>query len=172
MSNFDYKTIEQHVNSLTGFTTQDGKKHVGWYAPIYNPCGDIGDSESVVELYKDIYGNEYKGVKETFTVTPFCCFYKDHSNGEYCLLKYPIYEEEANNNPLRLFDESYMKALIEDDEPARHTRRQMIREWLLINAQCQSSVYIENDFSVRSGAPILIHPSAKDSIPEYIKIMG
>ena len=178
MSIFDPKTMKQHVQEfrgdkgLIGFTTQDGKKHVGWYAPIYNPCGDIGDPESVVELYKDIYGKEYKDVKGTFTVSPFCCFYKDHSNDEYCLLKYPIYENEANENPLQLFDESYRKALIEDDEPARHALRQMIREWLLINAQCQSSVYIENDFSVRSDAPILIHPSAKNSIPEYIKIKG
>lgn len=180
MSIFDPKTNQEHVRELDehirgdkgliGFTTKDGKKHVGWYAPIYNPCGDIGDPESVVELYKDIYGKEYKDVKGTFTVSPFCCFYKAHSNDEYCLLKYPIYENEANENPLRLSDESYRKALIEDDEPARHSLRQMIREWLLINAQCQSSVFIENDFSVRSDAPICINSDIKGSIPDFIKI--
>ena len=63
-----------------------------------------------------------------------------------------------------------MKSLIEDDEPAKNALRQMIREWLLINTICQSSVYIENDFSIRSSAPILINPDAKQSIPDYIKI--
>lgn len=179
MSVFDQKTNEEHVRELDehirgdkgliGFTTKDGKKHVGWYAPIYNPYGDIGEPDSVVGLYKDIYGKEYQDVEGTFKVSPFNCYYEDPSKGEYCLLKYPFYENNASN-PLNVCRESYMKSLIEDDEPAKNALRHMIREWLLINTICQSSVYIENDFSIRSAAPILINPDAKQSIPDHIKI--
>ena len=178
MSIFDHKSIEQHVQNLderirgdkglTGFITKDGEKHVGWYDPICNPCADIGHPDSIVKQYTDIYGHTYRDVKETFIVKPFYCFFWESSIGEYCLLKYPLNDIATDNNSLSLFDESFRKELIEDDGPSKKSLCQMIREWLLINSECDSAVYIEKDYSIRSDSIIKIKPDAKNVIPEYI----
>ena len=107
---YQIKELDENIRGdkgLTGFTTKDGKKHVGWYDPIYNPSGDIGEPDAVIEQYIDIYGHTYRDVVGTFDVKPFYCFFWESSNGEYCLLKYPVNDISTDNNSLRLFDESY-----------------------------------------------------------------
>ena len=56
---------------LIGFTTSDGKKHLGFYTPVPNLCGDCWEENSVVEIYTDEFGNEYKDVVEEVPVSTF-----------------------------------------------------------------------------------------------------
>ena len=70
--------MEKH---LIGFVTKDGNKHLGYYTPIVNPCADYWEPDSIVEMYTDEHGNEFKDVEEEVPVNTFPLYSWDNESG-------------------------------------------------------------------------------------------
>ena len=141
----------RNMSTLIKFVTKNGEEHLGWYDPHRTP------------MYYDIYGQDYEEIETSSEVQPFECLYWDSEKDAYHSLPWPLHVEEYKKDWKAIFD---TQRLIEDSRPDEMSLRQMIREWLLLHAKCQSRVYIEKDFSIRSDGQILI--DATERLPDYI----
>ena len=157
------------THNLIGFITSDGSKHLGYYTPIVNPCGDWqpdspNQSESV-EMYTDEYGNEYQDVKATFDVCAVSFYYWDFEQDRYEILPAPTKNTLAERTA-HLFSAD----LVTNDKEVIRAYLWTIREWLLLNAEITMPVYIDKELAIHSEGKISIHADAADMIPQYIKI--
>ena len=134
--------MEKH---LIGFVTKDGNKHLVYYTPIVNPCADYWEPDSIVEMYTDEHGNEYKDVKEEVPINTFPLYSWDNESGGYQLMPSPQPTNLAERMA-HLFSED----LIAEDKSVRMAYLWMIREWLYLNANCSQPVYIDKDFTIHS----------------------
>ena len=53
---------------LIGIITENGDKHLGYYTPLVNPCADYWEPDSIIRMYTDEFGHDYKDVIEEFPV--------------------------------------------------------------------------------------------------------
>lgn len=153
------------MDKLIGFTTSNGEKHLGYYTTIVNPCGDINDSDCIVVLYTDEYGNEYRDVIEEYDVEPITCYYWDKEKGEKQLLPAPKPTTLAERTA-HLFSED----LITEDKSVRTAYLQMIRKWLILNTKGTKEIFIDKDFVIHSEERIEVNSNVINSIPDYIRI--
>lgn len=80
---------QERLRTLVGFETSDGKKHLGYFSPVVNPCGDYRDSDSYIEQYVDEYGTEYRDVTKVIPIEVVDIYYWYSESGEYKLLPSP-----------------------------------------------------------------------------------
>ena len=139
------------MSSLIKFVSKDGIEHIGWYSPYRTP------------MYYDIYGRDYEEIEASSEVQASEFLYWDSEKETYLSLPWLLANEEDKKEWNSVFD---IKGLVEDYRSAEMGLRQMIREWLLLHAECPSRVYIEKDFSIRSEQPIMI--DERQSLPEFI----
>lgn len=149
--------------NLIGFVTKNGNKHLGYYTPIVNPCADYWEPNSIVELYTDEYGNEYKDVIEEIPANSFPLYFWDKKSGDYQLLPAP-HPTTLAERMAHLFSED----LITEDKSIRRAYLWMIREWLYLNANCSQPVFIDKDFIIHSYGAIFFHPNSAKDLPDYI----
>ncbi|MBO4434271.1 MAG: hypothetical protein J5769_02315 [Bacteroidales bacterium] len=154
--------MEKH---LIGFVTKNGSKHLGYYTPIINPCADYREADSIVKMYTDEYGKEYKDVKEEVHVNIFPLYFCDKESEDYKLLPAP-HTTTIAERMAHLFSED----LITEDNSIRMTYLWMIREWLYLNADCSQPVFIDKDYTIHSEGFIKIKDDVKEHIPDYINI--
>lgn len=159
---------QERLRTLVGFETSDGKRHLGYYDPIVNPCGDYREPNSVVERYIDEYGNEYCNVKLEFPVEAADFYYWDAEKDDYQLLVAP--QKDNSDNSLKITSQAYQEWLIKDIKGTEITFFRMIREWLVLNAKCPSPVFMDKDYVIHCDSEIEINPDAIQHIPDYIKI--
>ena len=148
--------MEKH---LIGFITKNGSTHLGYYTPIINPCADYREADSIVKMYTDEHGNEFKDVIEEIPISTFPIYYWDKESGDYQLLPAP--------HPTTLAES---EDLITEDKSIRLAYLWMIREWLYLNANCSQSVFIDRDFTIHSKGRIVLRSNATKLIPDYIHI--
>ena len=152
---------------LIGFITEDGNKHLGYYTPIVNPCADYWEPDSIVKMYADEGGNEFKDVIEEIPISTFPIYYWDKESGDYQLLPAPA-PSTLSEGMASLFS----KDLITEDKSIRRAYLRMIREWLFINTKCSQPVYIDKNYVIRSEGEIVINADALSQIPDYIIIQN
>lgn len=160
---------------LIGFTTSDGKKHLGFYTPVTNPCGEHWEEESFVELYTSVSGKEYRNVIEKFHVNPIKCYYWDEEKGSKELLPAPALPKPSTSaetlaNFYRFFSKDYQDSLITDDKGSRIALLKMIQEWLILNTKGAKGGYVDKEFVIHSEEKIQVNSDVASSIPEYIRI--
>lgn len=169
----DLNKVEAHAKSIIpiGFVTRDGKKHLGFYKPLVNPCGDNQSAEKCQKRYIDIYGNEYFDVTVECSICEVECFYWDELKNEYTPLPSitsptPMgYEEKAMES---------MKGLFRQDLITSNPLPQvasMIRDWLFLNAHCEAPIYIDKSGRIHSDGVIIINQDAAQSVPDYLEIV-
>lgn len=144
-----------------GFITSDGKKHIGYYAPIVNPCGDILEENSFTQAYKDEYGVVFKDVVSEFQISDMEIYYWNTKKEGYVLYENPK-ESSIDEKTAVLFS----KDIVSSDKPCYD----LIREWLIINTDCSSAVYIDKHFFIQTEGELHIAEEAVKDIPDYIKI--
>ena len=151
---------------LIGFTTSDGKKHLGFYTPVPNPCGDCWEENSVVEIYTDEFGCEYNNVINQFHVDPIECYYWDNQMGDKQLLPAPALSKPTTHmeRTASIFSED----IITNDRGVCMGRLREIREWLTLNTRGAKEVYIDKEFVIHSKEKIQVNSDAAGSIPEFI----
>lgn len=152
---------------LIGFVTKNGNKHLGYYTPIVNPCADYWEPDSIVEMYTDEHGNEYKDVVEEVPVSIFPLYSWDIESGGYQLLPAP-HPTTLVERMAHLFSED----LITEDRSIRRAYLWMIREWLYLNAKCSQSLFIDKDYNIHSDGEIVLNSDVAQSIPNYISIIN
>lgn len=165
--------VEAYAKSqiLVGFVTEDGKKHLGFYSPIVNPCGDYNNPDDFQERYTDVYGNEYAKVKGECEICEVDCFYWDELKNEYIPMPVHLLPQEMTNEEKTSKSVSglFRKDLI-TSSPLPQVAS-MIREWLFLNAHCNAPVYIDKGGKIHSEGEIVINNDALHSIPDYIDII-
>jgi len=169
----DLNKVEAYAKShlLVGFFTEDGKKHLGFYSPIVNPCGDYNNPDVFQERYTDVYGNEYAKVKGECEICEVDCFYWDELKNEY--IPMPAYlppkemtdEDRTSKSVSGLFSKDLITS-----SPLLQVAS-MIREWLYLNAHCNAPVYIDISGNIHSEGEIVINNDALQSVPDYISII-
>ena len=153
-----------------GFTTNDVRKHLGYRVSAAN----IGETwefcPSVYGYYYfeeggDKYASPISDIKDVFPVTMVDFYYWDAEQNEYKPLLAP---------PKTTLDERtaslFTKDLITNDNSVRIAHARQIREWLLLNAHCSASVYIDKDFVIYSEEPITIKADLGEQVPDFIRI--
>ena len=159
-------------NNLIGFTTSDGRKHLGYRLSAEN----IGEPW---EFGPSVYGyyyfdedpnqiNPINDVKEVFPVEEVDFFYWDSKTNKYQILPPP--QKEKKEDSLKLFSAEYQERLITETNSPEMALFRMIREWLLLNATCSKPVYIHKDYSIHSDGMITIKDDSAKQIPDYIQI--
>ncbi len=152
---------------LIGFITENGDKHLGYYTPIVNPCADYWEPDSIIRMYTDEFGNEYKDVIEEFPVCEIPLYSWDEQSNSYQLLPPPA-PSTLSERMASLFSED----LITEEKSLRMVRLWKIREWLFINTNWSQPVYIDKDYIIRSEGEIVINADALSQIPDYITIQN
>ncbi len=157
---------------LLGFITSDGEKHLGFYTPIVNPCGDYSNPDDYRKLYTDVHGIEYDNVTGECRISEVSCFYWDELENGYkplpafAPLRRMSYAEKAFESVKGLF----AKDLITSSPlPAIAAR---IREWLILNAQCEAPVYVDKAGQIHSEGKIVFNDDVAQNIPEFMKIVN
>lgn len=152
---------------LIGFITENGDKHLGYYTPIVNPCADYWESDSIIRMYTDEFGNEYKDVIEEFPVCEIPLYSWDEQSNSYQLLPPPA-PSTLSERMAHLFS----KDLITEEKSIRLGYLWKIREWLYLNAKCSQPVYIDKDFIIHSDGEIVLKSDIAQSKPNYITIIN
>ncbi len=169
----DLNKVEAYAKSqlLIGFVTNDGKKHLGFYSPIVNPCGDYNNPDDYQERYTDVYGTKYSKVKGKCEICEVDCFYWDEFKNEYIPMPAYLPPQEMTNEERTSKSVSglFRKDLITSSPLLQMAS--MIREWLFLNAHCSAPVYIDKGGKIHSEGEIVINNDALQSIPDYIDII-
>lgn len=155
--------MQERLTKLVGFVDDKEKKHLGYYSPIVNPCGDYNDPNSYIEAYKDEYRKEYRNVKGVFPIDVVDFYYWDLKKNDRQILP-ALVETTLEERTASLF----AKDLITNDTAARMAYLQMIREWILLNSKCSAPVFIDKEYDIHSDGDIAINPDVTE-IPDYIK---
>ena len=159
-----------NADGLLGFITSDGEKHLGFYTPQVNPCGNHSDSNVYKRIYTDVHGIEYDNVTGKCSISEVSCFYWDEIENDYKPL--PIitphrkisYAEKALESMKGLF----AKDLITSSPlPAMAAR---IQEWLFLNAQCEAPVYVDKIGKIHSDGKIEFNADIAQNVPAFINI--
>lgn len=155
--------------NLIGFTTSDGRKHLGYRLNI-GECWEFGPSVYGYYYFDEDPNqrNPISDVKEVFPVEEVDFFYWDSESAKFQILPAP--QKENNFDALSLFSAAYREWLIKDTKSVEMALYRMIREWLLLNANCTKPVYIHKDYSIHSEGSIVLSANAAKQIPEYIHI--
>ena len=163
-------TINGMTSKMIGFVTKDGKKHLGFYAPVVDPFTD-----AFVYGIVDRAGRVYDNVEKTFDVNQIDVYYWDKDRKEYCLLP----QVKENDQEITITRTESMRSFatiqthINDNIDVHgwweRDRFEQIREWLILCSNCKSPVYINEKFEVFSDDEIIVKDSEQEDIPEYIK---
>lgn len=168
---FDMGNINSNKEKLLGFITRDGKKHLGYYTPLVNPCGDYNDPKDYQKRYTDVHGTEFADVIAECDICEVECYCWDEQENGYKPL--PAYEPPKRRSyDMQAFERA--KGLFRKDlitSSPRPALDRMIHEWLSLNAHCTAPVYIDQYGRVRSEGAIEIDKEAAQSIPGFIKIV-
>ena len=148
---------------LIGFITNDGQKHLGYYTPVTNPCADYNEPDSTVEMYTDEYGNVHKQVSGSFPVNNVDFYYWDTQKNNYNLLE-PPQKITLPEKTMGLF----AKDIITSETPIVISKYRMIREWLLLNAECTEPIYLDRNFLIHTNGKVDII-NEKSPIPDFIQ---
>ncbi len=149
--------LDSNREKLLGFITSDGKKHLGYYTPVVNPCGDYNNPEDYKDQYTDVEGKKYDNVIGRCEIYEVECFYWDEKENDYKPL--PAFSLPKNDMCFEAVKER-QKGLFSEDLLASGNETKLIalkvRIWLFLNARCTAPVYVGKDWSIHSEGPIEI----------------
>ena len=158
--------------NLIGFTTSDGRKHLGYRlstANIGEPW-EFGPSVYGYYYFDEDQSGPISDVKEAFPVSEVDFYYWDSQTNKFQILPAP--QKEKKEDALRIFSAENRERLITETKSLEITLYRMIREWLLLNANCSQPVYIDKDYIIRSEGDIFINADALTQIPDFITIQN
>ncbi len=166
------KQYDKMNQNLIGFTTSDGRKHLGYRlstANIGEPW-EFGPSINGYFYFDEDpnLSNPVNDVKEVFPVESVNFYFWDSETNMFQIVPAP--QKEKKDDALRLFSAEYREWLIYETKSVEMALYRMIREWLLLNSNCTKPVYIHKDYSIHSEGLISIKGDSAKHIPDYIHI--
>ena len=153
-----------------GFTTSDGKKHLGYRISAANIGEPWEYGPSYYGFYyfdetDDKYAPPVSDIIDVSPVSAVDFYYWDTEQNDY----QPLHLSGKDGTEGSLFSSEYREKLSADSKPAEMERLRTIRRWILLNATCSMPVYIDKDLVIHSEGHIILNDDIKE-IPEYIRI--